>query len=117
MGAGRKIRDEAEARDCVLAVERAGQSAGEWARAHGIDGRSLQAWKITFGRGRPSVPQPSPSPKPRTVLSPLVELVPMKSVGQVNARYVLDVHGVRLEFGDDVSSDTLRRVLAVLRAC
>jgi hypothetical protein len=41
----------------------------------------------------------------------------MKSVGQVNARYVLDVHGVRLEFGDDVSSDTLRRVLAVLRAC
>jgi transposase-like protein len=114
MGAGRKIRDEAEARDCVLAVERAGQSAGEWARAHGIDGRSLQAWKITFGRGRPSVPQPSPSPKPRTVVSPLVELVPRKSVGQVNARHV---HGVRLEFGNDVSSDTLRRVLAVLRAC
>jgi hypothetical protein len=61
-------------------------------------------------------PHRDPSPKPRTVVSPLVELVPRKSVGQV-ARYVLDVHGVRLEFGDDVSSDTLRRVLAVLRAC
>jgi hypothetical protein len=50
----------------------------------------------------------------------LVELVPAappaaQTAG--NARYVLDIGGARLEFGDDVSVATLRRVLEVLRSC
>lgn len=53
MATARKIDDEFEARRCLQAAKRAGQSAGEWARAHGIDGRSLHAWKINVERGRP----------------------------------------------------------------
>ena len=45
MASGRKIEDEREAVRCLRAAERAGLSAGEWGRAHGIDGRSLRAWK------------------------------------------------------------------------
>jgi hypothetical protein len=32
-------------------------------------------------------------------------------------RYILEVGGARVEFGDDVSVATLRRVLEALRAC
>lgn len=84
----------------------------------GIDGRSLQAWKITFERGRPRVPRARPSPKPRTVVSPprgdRAQEVGRPSQCSLRARRA---RRARLEFGDDVSSDTLRSVLAVLRAC
>ncbi len=46
MAHGRRPHDEVEARRCLLAAKRAGRSAGEWARAHGIDGRSLHAWLV-----------------------------------------------------------------------
>jgi hypothetical protein len=49
----------------------------------------------------------------------LVELVPatpsMATGGR--GRYVLEVAGARLEFGDDVSVATLRRVLEAVRSC
>jgi hypothetical protein len=32
-------------------------------------------------------------------------------------RYVLEVAGARIEFGDDVSIATLRRVLEAVRSC
>ena len=57
MAAGRKIDDELEARRCLLAATRAAQTPGEWARGHGIDGRSLHAWKINFEKGRSSAPR------------------------------------------------------------
>jgi hypothetical protein len=42
-----------------------------------------------------------------------VELVPAPAANG-EARYVLEVGGARLEFGDAFSADTLRRVLQVL---
>jgi hypothetical protein len=50
----------------------------------------------------------------------LVELVPaatsaMQETGA--GRYVLEVGGARLEFGDNISVATLRRVLEALRSC
>ena len=47
MAVGRKIQDEREAVRCLRAAAHAGLSAGEWGRAHGIDGRSLRAWRVT----------------------------------------------------------------------
>lgn len=38
----RKIESEPEARRCLASVQSSGTSLKEWARAHGIDGRSLQ---------------------------------------------------------------------------
>ena len=48
-----------------------------------------------------------------------MELVPtVRSVTFVGtARYVLEVAGARVEFGDDASVATLRRVLEALRPC
>ena len=118
MAAGRKIDDELEARRCLLAARRANQTAGEWARGHGIDGRSLHAWKINFEKGRSTAPQARRSTKPRPVANTLVELVPRGPTVEVTrARYVLEVDGARLEFGDDASAETLRRVLEILRSC
>ena len=117
MAAGRKITGEAEARRCVLAAKQVGQTAGEWARAHGIDGRSLHAWKLSFERGKAAPPVARRAAKPRPGTSALVELVPRGSEGATRARYVLEGGGARLEFGDDVSTETLRRVLEVLRSC
>lgn len=120
MAAGRKIKDEGEARRYLGAAKRRGLSAGEWAREHGVDGRSLRAWQTNLGRRgatafRPRRRKQKASPARRA----LVELVP--AAAGVNAaatgRYVLEVAGARLEFGDDVSVVTLRRVLEALRSC
>ncbi|MFT7520038.1 MAG: hypothetical protein ACI9MC_002182, partial [Kiritimatiellia bacterium] len=41
--AGRKIRDEQEARRCLTAAAQSSQKRADWAREHGIDARSLNA--------------------------------------------------------------------------
>jgi len=109
MAHGRKVRDEGEARRCLLAAKRAGLSAGEWARAHGIDGRSLHAWLVNLEQRRTFDPAP--------VAHALVEVVPDAAHVAPGARYVLTVADARVEFGDDASAATLRRVLEVLRTC
>ncbi|MEY3011922.1 MAG: hypothetical protein RIT45_657, partial [Pseudomonadota bacterium] len=48
--AGRKIEGEAEARRCLAAVESSTLSLADWARAQGIDGRSLNMWRVIFAR-------------------------------------------------------------------
>jgi len=115
---GRKIEDEAEARRFLLAAKRRGLSAGEWARAHDIDGRSLRAWQLNLAR-RGATRARRRDPKASMGKRALVELVPATRRLQVavGGRYVLEVAGGRLEFGDDVSVATLRRVLEALRSC
>lgn len=116
---GRKIEDERDARRCLLAAKSGNLSAGEWARAHGIDGRSLHAWQMNLER-RGAI-APSRRRKRKVLAAPraLVELIPsapdIAIVG--GGRYVLEVAGARVEFGDDASVATLRRVLEALRSC
>jgi len=43
-----------------------------------------------------------------------VELVPATSTAHGAGRYALEVSGTRVEFGDDASVATLRRVLEAL---
>jgi hypothetical protein len=69
---------------------------------------------------RRGAPAPKRHASAGLVRHSLVELVPAappaaQTAG--NARYVLDIGGARLEFGDDVSVATLRRVLEALRSC
>jgi hypothetical protein len=46
----RKITDEREARRCLAAARAAGGTVGLWARANGIDGRSLRgSTRIALG--------------------------------------------------------------------
>ena len=64
----RKIVDEKDARACLGAVARSGETLAAWTRRHGVDGRSLHSWKRNLARrgASPSVAEPR-----------LVELVPV----------------------------------------
>ncbi|MFT6161752.1 MAG: transposase-like protein [Myxococcota bacterium] len=46
----RKIRDEQDALDCLMAAKTSGLARSEWARAHGIDERSLNGWRVALER-------------------------------------------------------------------
>lgn len=125
MNERRKITDEREARRCLAAARKTGERAGAWARAHGVDGRSLNAWRINLARrgagataGRSATRSPTAMvvrPRPRAAL---VELVPApRPSATAPARYAVHVGEVRVDVGDDFDAATLRRILEVLRAC
>lgn len=103
----RKIRDEADARACLAAVRAAGGDAVAWSRAHGVDARSLNCWRVNFGRRAKA---------PKNDAIALVELVPVPPA-RTSGRYVLDLGIARLEFDDGCSADTLRRVVMTVRGC
>ena len=107
MAAGRKIEDEREARACLKAAK--GDNLGRWARAHGIDGRSLNAWRINLEARAKSTSRRAPRTK--AARASLVEFV----VPTV-ARYVVRVEGAKLEVGDDFNAGTVARLVRVLRS-
>lgn len=102
--AGRKIRNEADARRCMASAAGEGSSDVEWAHAHGVDARSLHAWRVNLGRRRSE----------RGLR--LVELVSSSSVPSP-ARYALAMGDVRVEFDDSCSVETLIKIVRVLRSC
>jgi 8-oxo-dGTP pyrophosphatase MutT (NUDIX family) len=121
MAAGRKIRDEKEARKYLAAAKRSGVSIGDWARARGINGRSLWAWVMTLERreAKQRTRGRRPSSKRKSGSPAFVELLP-SAVGKSTvgmARYTVEVPGGRVEFGDDASLAMLRQVFEALRSC
>lgn len=124
MAKGRKIEGALEARRCLSAVASSGATPREWAHKHGIDARSLNMWRVIFARNSPTTMRRRRAPTTAVARKGLVELVPPSHARATTtgtnwtpARYVLEVDGARLEFGDDVSAATLRRVLEALRSC
>ncbi len=104
--ARRKIEDEAEARLCIEAQSRSGLSAVAWARREGLDGRSLNAWRVNLAR-RGAVSPAAPAPR-------LVELV---AIGQPAATYSVRCGRFVVEVGERFDEDTLLRLLHVVAAC
>jgi hypothetical protein len=102
----RTIRDEQDARECLSAVARSGKTLRGWTKEHGVDGRSLHAWKRNLSRRGEDTPPKGPR---------LVELVPMS--GAAARRYVVRVGEAAIEVGDDFDAGTMRRLVEVLRAC
>ena len=121
MAKARRIEEELEARRCLQAVAATGRPLAAWAREHGIDGRSLNAWRVNLGRREASVARTRAAKVPvGQVRSGLVELVPSSRPSTATrgaGRYVLEVDGARVEFGDDFQDETLHRIVTVLRAC
>lgn len=107
--AGRRIYDEQDARRCLTAARSTPGGLAVWAPKHGIDGRSLNAWRVNLERRG--------VPRPRTVVPRLVELVPASSVDRQPARYVLRVAGVELEVGAHFDEQSLRRLVGLLKSC
>jgi hypothetical protein len=106
--AGRKIFDERDARRCLASARSSRGGLGAWARAHGVDGRSLNAWRVNFGRRG--------APRARAASAKLVELV-QATVSVARSSYVLHIGGVELEVGDHFDEQSFRRLVGLLKSC
>ncbi len=106
--AGRKVFNEQDARRCLTAVKASSQELGAWAREHGVDGRSLNLWRVNLERRGVRL---RAGPK-------LLELVvaPQPVVGP-RAPFVLRIGGVGLEVCDHFDEASLRRLVGVLKSC
>jgi len=104
----RKIVDVREARASLRAAKRAGLPLKAWARAHGIDGRSLNAWRINLNRTG-SEQRPTATPR-------LVELVPTPTTASTSL-YAVRIGDAVVELGDDFREEALVRIVRALRAC
>ncbi len=105
----RKVVDERDARACLAALARSGETLRAWARRNRVDGRSLRAWQINLSRAATTA-------LARRSPAKLVELVPV-SFPASGRRYVVRVGAGSVEIGDDFDAGTLRRIVEVLRAC
>ena len=107
--AGRRIFNEQDALRCLAAAKAARGRPAEWARTHGIDGRSLNAWRVNLSRRG--------VPRTRALAPRLVELVPATLPVPSTVRYVLHVNGVELAVGDDFNEVGLRGLVTLLKSC
>jgi len=106
--AGRKIFNEQDARRCLAAARSSRGGLAAWALGHGVDGRSLNAWRVNLERrGVPRV---------RAVRPKMVELVPVAPLA-ARVPYVLRVGGVELELGNNFDEPSLRRLVGLLKSC
>ena len=87
-----------------------GVALAAWAREHGIDGRSLNAWRVNLGR--------SGEPAPKQQQARLVELVPTPaSAAGSSARYAIHCGELTVEVDERFDDATLSRLLRVVAAC
>ncbi len=107
--AGRRIVNEQDARRCLAAVKSSRSDLATWAPAHGIDGRSLNAWKVNLERRG--------VPRMRAVGPKLIELVSVAPLCAARAPFVLHVGAVELVVGDNFDEQALRRLVGLLKSC
>ena len=112
--AGRKIRDERDARRCMAKVDASGQSRSEWARKHGIDGRSLVAWGKKLKKGDKTRAK-SKRVRRRKKHGGLVELI--SGTGPATRRYVIRRGEFAIEVDEHFDEATLARLMRVLVEC
>jgi transposase-like protein len=108
--AGRKVFNEQDARRCLAAVKSSRVDLGTWARAHGVDGRSLNLWRANLER-RGAVRVRAAPPK-------MVEVVVATATQSgPRAPFVLRIGGVELEVGASFDEGALRRLVGLLKSC
>lgn len=100
----RKIRGEADARACLTAAAESGQERAAWARAHQVDARSLNAWRLNLLRagGRP--------PRPMRLVELVADHGPAPAVYRVRCgMFEVEIDGV-------IEDDRLAQLLRVMAA-
>jgi hypothetical protein len=108
--AGRKVFNEFDAQRCLAAVRRSGAPLGNWARAHGIDGRSLNLWRANLARRGQR--------RARPATAQVIELVPVASrTATARPPFIVRVAGAELEVGADFEDESLRRLVRLLKSC
>ena len=106
MARRRNIRGEQDARQCLAAVRASGQRRSEWARQHGVDGRSLYAWAKKLAHEEAGGSEKR---------SGMVELIP--ETRPLAGRYVVRLERFAIEVDEHFDEATLGRLLKVLTAC
>lgn len=92
----------------MAAMESSGLEAARWSQEHGVDGRSLNAWRINLDRRGQAA-----SDGPMRLR--LVELVAHPTVAP--SRYVVRMGEFAVEVDDGFDDATLRRLLGVVASC
>lgn len=131
--ATRRIRDEADARVCLAAVDASGMRLYGWARANGVAVRSLGRWRervalIDAQRARAkdaarsrrsvSIAEARRLPADTMELPRLVEVtVPTAPAAPRASRYEIVAGRFRVVVGDDFAEATLARLLRVVASC
>lgn len=100
----RKIRGAADARACLTAAAESGQARAAWARAHHVDARSLNAWRLNLLRAGPRPPRPVR----------LVELVADDALAPT--RYRVRCGAFEVEVDGVIEEDRLAQLLRVMAA-
>lgn len=99
----RKIRDAEDARRCLDQASRSSLGRAAWARAQGVDARSLNAWRLNLAR----------KSEPRRSLR-LVELVPPP---RPVATYRVRCGPFEVEVDEAFDVEVLGRLLSVVAGC
>ncbi len=101
----RKIQDSADARTCLAAATVSGLLPRDWARDHGIDGRSLYWWRLRLAAESPVPPR-------------MVELVPTTADASPSGdRYLVHLGEFTVEVDARFDEQVLARVLRAVLAC
>ena len=103
--AGRKIKDESDAKSCLGAAAASGVSQREWAHRNGIDARSLNAWRVNLARRGARSSQELR----------LVELIPRSTPSA--QPLILRCGTWSIEVGHDSDMTLLARVLEAVQTC
>lgn len=106
--AGRKVFNEQDARRCLAAVKASRRELATWAREHGVDGRSLNLWRVNLER-RGAVRVRAAAPR-------MLEVV-VAPAHAARAPFVLRIAGVELEVGASFDEGALRRLVGLLKSC
>lgn len=108
--AGRRVRDEGEARAALAELGASGLSLGEWARQRGLQGRSLHAWRLILDHKRKGR-------SPRSDVRFVEFLAPVPPQPKIEPVYVIHVGALRVDVRGDFDADVLRRLVAVVASC
>ena len=102
---GRKVLDADDARACLAAAAEAGMARVAWAREHGVDARSLNAWRLALTRH-----ERRPPDKPE-----MVEWIaaPARSA----PTFLVHAGRFAVEVDPDFDAGALKRLLTVVAAC
>ena len=106
---GRKIRDEAEAQQCLDRVAASHLTRVAWARQQGIDARSLNAWRLILERRQAQ-------DEAQTDCLQLIELVPSKPP-KTSRPLTLRCGAWSIDVTADTDLGLLGKVLGVVEAC
>ncbi len=101
----RKIRNAADAQECLAAAAASGQPPTDWARANGVDARSLNCWRLGPPKRAPHEVQ-------------LVELVPTPAATtSAPSRYLVHMGEFSVEVDALFDPQILGKLLRVVAEC